>query len=95
MTERDTPLCLHCRQPMLKWHVPDFTTWGCEFQYVCFNDECSYYVRGWQWMKERFNVTGSYRLRRDPRSGQQGPVPVWSANALRDGIIDSHNEGGE
>jgi hypothetical protein len=78
---------------MLKWRVPDFNTWGSEFQYICFNDECPYYVRGWKWMQERFCVSGSYRHRLDPATGQQGPIPVWSASALRDRIVQE-DEGG-
>lgn len=86
-------MCPHCGQPMLKWRVPDLTTWGSEFQYICFNDECPYYVRGWKWMQERFQVSGSYRHRMDPVTGEQGPIPVWSANALRDRIVQE-DEGG-
>lgn len=94
MTEKkEESVCPYCGQPMLKWSPSEFSTWGSEFQYVCFNDECSYYVNGWKWMEERFNVTGSYRHRLDPATGQQGPIAVWSANALRDGIIQENGAG--
>jgi hypothetical protein len=62
------------------------------FQLVCFNDECKYFVRGWQWMNDRFNVNASYRYRYDPSTGEEGPLPVWSKAALRPNIIDEEEE---
>jgi hypothetical protein len=58
--------------------VPPDSTWDAGFQLVCYNDECPYYVKGWQWMLENYAVRGSYRHRFDPRTGESGPLPVWS-----------------
>jgi hypothetical protein len=72
---------------MVMWANPQVSTWNGDFQYVCFNDDCSYYVRGWVWMREHYNVTASYRYRVDPSTGESGPLPVWSAEALRASIL--------
>jgi hypothetical protein len=82
-----TPTCPHCGSQMLRWANPQDSSWGEGFQYVCFEDECPYYARGWEWMKSNYNVAASYRYRLDPVTGEHGPLPVWSPQALRIGII--------
>lgn len=78
---------------MRRWANPDGVSWTGGFQYVCFNDDCPYFVRGWNWMKEHYNVAGSYRHRLDPETGQSGPLPVWSAEDFRGNIIPDSEEG--
>ena len=80
-------MCPHCCQPLVRWRNPQVSTWGAEFQYVCFNDQCPYFVRGWSWMQEQYSVAASYRFRLDPATGETGPLPVWSAEALKGGIV--------
>jgi len=80
-------LCPHCHKPMSRWANPELACWGGSFQYVCFNDECPYYQKGWQWMESHFHVRTSYRHRVDPMTGDFGPLPVWSPDALKSLII--------
>jgi hypothetical protein len=81
------PACPHCGSRLLPWKSPDATSWGGNVQYICFNDECPYFVRGWEWMKDNYDVVASYRHRFDPKTGQTGPLPVWSPTALKDSIV--------
>jgi Ogr/Delta-like zinc finger len=85
-TEQKT-ICPHCGSQMKKWKTPTDSTWTCEYHWVCFNDECSYFVNGWKWMNERFEQHASYRHSYNPETGQEGPIPVWSKDALKSGII--------
>ena len=72
---------------MTAWQAPDNSSWGSAEMLVCFNDECPYYVRGWEWMRAQYDVTASYRHRYNPATKQGGPLPVWSPTAHRDAII--------
>lgn len=88
MTNKETPHCPHCGQEMKKWRVPIQSTWPNEFFYVCFNDECPYFVRGWEQMWEKQQTKASYRCKMDPATGKCDPIPVWSYDALKSDIID-------
>ena len=83
-----TPTCPHCGDDLRRFELPDNTGWDGEFQLACFNDECPYFVRGWQHMEEHYAVKASYRYRVDPTSGTATPLAVWSATALTDRILD-------
>ena len=84
--------CRHCGRDMSKWMPPDDSSWDQLYQYVCFNDNCPYFVEGWKWMKDKYSQHASYRYRYDPHTGQEGPLPVWSAGALRGRIIEQREE---
>ena len=88
----DDLYCPHCKAKMDFWQPPEGSTWGMHPQLVCFNDECSYYKRGWEWMMERYGVHASYRHRYDPEAKPAGPLPTWSPEAHRDAIVKKGNE---
>ncbi len=90
----DTPLtCPHCGVRLNKWRVPEGASWTEEFFFVCFNDECSYFRDGWEWMKSQYNQKASYRYMFNPSTGASSPLPVWSDSAMREMIVDESEEG--
>jgi hypothetical protein len=88
---RHTLYCPHCDTKLSKWQVPDspFNEWPSEFQFVCFNDACDYYIRGWGAMAKQ-GTFGSYRFMYDPPTGGLHPVAVLSGSALGDGIVETN-----
>ena len=88
MSDNKEPLCPHCGQEMKKLKIHIASTWTNEFFYICFNDECSYFVQGWERVWEQQATRASYRCRIDPDTGKGAPIPVWSYDALKDNIIE-------
>lgn len=86
---KETLECPHCGSRLSKWAVPQtpFTEWDNEFMYICFNDACPYFVRGWQVMAGQGNVGISYRVMYNPEAECLLPVAVPSLHALKEGIV--------
>ncbi len=88
---KDTLACPHCGERLRKWAVPDNPfgqTWDNDFMYICFNDTCPYYVKGWDHMYKEGNRGVSYRLMYNPEKDCCMPIPVPSPKALRESIVD-------
>jgi hypothetical protein len=83
--------CPYCGTRLKKWLVPDNPfayTWDNDFMYICFNDACPYYVRGWDHMNREGSSGHSYRLMYNPEKDCVMPIPVHSPKALREGIAE-------
>lgn len=87
---KETLRCPHCNEQLSKWEIPDspFNEWASEFQYICFNDSCAYFVEGWDTLAAQ-GAFGSYRFMYDPSTNGCHPVAVLSPNAFREGIVDN------
>jgi SAM-dependent methyltransferase len=88
---KKTLRCPYCGEKMRKWAVPDnpfAQTWDNEFMFICFNDACSYFVKGWDFMYRDGNRGVSYRLMYNPEKDRCMPVPVPTRHALKEGILD-------
>jgi len=77
---------------MTKMTTPPMAKFDSPHLYVCFNDECKYFIGGWEWMMEKYASKTSYRYKVDPFSGEKGPIPVWSSDALREFIIKDEEQ---
>jgi hypothetical protein len=85
---QDTLRCPHCNTELSVIALPQGSGWEESPQRVCFNDDCSYYREGWDWIWEKYSAKASYRYRLlDPETGIASPLAVWSDTAIRDRII--------
>jgi hypothetical protein len=82
--------CPYCDQSLSKWEVPQtpFTEWPSDYHYICFNDDCTFFVAGWETMTAQGGL-GSYRFMYEPTLGNCYPVPVLSSDNLRESIIEN------
>jgi hypothetical protein len=85
--------CPHCGGSLQPFALPDNTGWKEPVHWACFDDDCEYFRRGWNWMEERFGVRASYRYRVDPATRKDSPLGVWSSTALRDRILGDAGDG--
>ena len=74
----DPPTCPHCKTVMEKFDARELD-WGTPFLWVCFNEECAFYVKGWKHMEDNFGQTVSYRYMVEPESGTVGVIPAFGA----------------
>lgn len=91
------PDCPHCQQTLSKWATPTYNFadglgWGTDYLFVCFNDDCSFYIRGWEQMMEKYGHPYSYRYMEYPDSNESGAIPVGSKIAAKGNIVDEEEE---
>jgi SAM-dependent methyltransferase len=85
--------CPYCGDRLKKYEVPhsvyEIDYWyEADYLYICFNDSCPYFKRGWEWMWSQMRRNVSYRHMYNPTTGKSGPIPVPTYYALRDGIVE-------
>ncbi len=90
---QDKPKCPHCGAEMTIWEVPPFSFsdglgWGTPYLFICFNDECSLYVQGWENMEENYSQCASYRSMNYPGTKQFECIPVFSPVGGTGQIVD-------
>ncbi|WP_022667590.1 hypothetical protein [Desulfospira joergensenii] len=91
--EMDKPHCPHCDQEMILWEVPpinfsDGLGWGTPFLFVCFNDECPSYKKGWEHLQETMEAPASYRCINEPGQKNFEYMPVFSPLGATGGKLD-------
>lgn len=92
MSKAESRTCPHCGEPLKKWATPANSTWTDEYHWVCFNDECEYYVKGWKQMEETRGVQCSYRYMCGQNGRNTGPLSVPHPQIGRTQIIIDEDE---
>ncbi len=92
-------ICPHCDQPLSccatpPMHVGDGLGWGTDVFFICLNDDCSLYVKGWAHIEEQYGKSASYRYMKLPGDKNGAPMMVGSKIAFTGNIIDIDAEKG-
>lgn len=92
--EMKKPTCPHCGKQMSLWEVPpmnvgDGLGWGVPYLFMCFNDNCPLYVKGWDNLKDNYAHTASYRCMNYPGTKQFELMTVFSPVGATGQIIDN------
>ena len=91
--DKEKPVCPHCSQEMSIWEVPpiqvgDGLGWGTPYLFICFNDECPLYEKGWDNMRDNYGRNASYRCMCYPGEDNFECMPVFSPVGATGQIID-------
>ncbi|MBU1194828.1 MAG: zinc ribbon domain-containing protein [Proteobacteria bacterium] len=89
----EKPHCPDCNAQMTLWEVPpinfsDGLGWGTPYLFVCFNDECPSYKKGWDHMQETMETQASYRCFIEPGQKNFEYMPVFSPMGATGGVLD-------
>lgn len=91
----DKPICPHCKKEMSLWEVPDIPMgdglgWGTPYLFVCFNDECPSFRKGWDEIKESMEFSASYRCINSPGDKHFEYMPVFSSIGGTGQVLDDN-----
>lgn len=86
-------VCPHCNSELTLCHAPpvhvgDGLGWGCEYLFICLNDECKLFVNGWQYIENQYGHVGSYRYMEIPGSKETYNMMVAGKGAFTGSIVD-------
>src|SRR3989339_1624 len=89
----EKPHCPHCDKAMSLWEVPpinfsDGLGWGSPYLFICFNDDCPSYKKGWDHLEETMEAPASYRCINEPGQKNFEYMPVFSPIGAQGGILD-------
>ena len=90
---RERPKCPYCGAEMSIWEVPQLTFadglgWGGPYLFVCFNNHCPMYKKGWDHVKSNYGHLASYRCILYPNTNHFDCMLVLSPAGGTGQIID-------
>nr|WP_321464471.1 zinc ribbon domain-containing protein [uncultured Desulfobulbus sp.] len=85
--------CPHCSGDLTLCHSPavhvgDGLGWGSEYLFICLNDTCPLFVKGWDFIANQYGHVGSYRYMEIPNSKETYTMMVAGKDAFTGSIVD-------
>ncbi|TKB27376.1 zinc ribbon domain-containing protein [Desulfopila sp. IMCC35006] len=89
----EVKICPHCQQTMSLCeappiHVGDGLGWGSDVLFICLNDSCPLFLKGWQQIENQYGHHASYRYMEVPGSPEGNCMMVGNADAFKACIVD-------
>jgi hypothetical protein len=87
------PDCPYCKQKLScceapPVHIGDGLGWGSEVLYICLNDYCSLFLKGWEQIESRYGHHSSYRYMQLPDSNEANVMMVGNSDAFKASVIN-------
>jgi len=79
----EAPTCPHCKTKMERMDSR-YLDWESPYLWVCFNDDCTLFKKGWNHMMDSYGQLVSYRFMIHPQNGEPGVIPAFSQQYLRE-----------
>jgi len=85
--------CPHCSGDLTLCHSPavhvgDGLGWGSEYLFICLNDTCPLFVKGWDYIANQYGHVGSYRYMEVPNSKETYTMMVAGKDAFTGSVVD-------
>ena len=85
--------CPHCSGDLSLCHAPpvhvgDGLGWGSEYLFICLNDSCPLFVKGWDHIANQYGHVGSYRYMELPNSKENFTMMVVTKEAFTGSVVD-------
>ena len=90
---KEVHICPHCEQKMHcceapPVHIGDGLGWGSEVLFICLNDYCPLFLKGWESIEQRYGHHASYRYMELPESTEGNLMMVGNADAFKASVIN-------
>jgi hypothetical protein len=88
--------CPHCNQKLScceapAIHVGDGLGWGSDVLFICLNDSCSLFLKGWDKIESQYGHHASYRYMELPGSKESNVMMVGNADAFKACVINKED----
>ena len=89
----EVKICPHCKEKMScceapQIHVGDGLGWGSDVLFICLNDHCSLFLKGWGHVEEQYGHHASYRYMELPGSKESNVMMVGNKDAFKGSLVD-------
>lgn len=89
----EVKFCPHCKEELScceapPIHIGDGLGWGSEILFICLNDSCSVFLKGWDQIEAQYGHHSSYRYMELPDSKEKNYMMVGNVDAFKACVIN-------